>query len=275
MRDPTQHILIVDDEPAVIEALTAALKGTYVVHGAASGKEACAILCTQPIAAILLDVMLGEEQGLDLVGQFRTLSSARILILTGHSSEELAIRAVWAQVDGYLKKPVPVPDLHRALARLIPCGGQPADLAAKARRYLDEHLAKRFCPTQLAGTFGVSESYLRRCLRQVYGKTPRRYLTEARLRQAAILLSAPRGGVEQIADDVGFPNGSGSSSASSVPTGCARRSIAPAGDSDRAKGERRRTKKGPDAQNGHDFVQKGQGFWLDVQRPSAPYSRGI
>ena len=33
------HILVVDDDPSIREALAAALKGTYVVHGAATGAE--------------------------------------------------------------------------------------------------------------------------------------------------------------------------------------------------------------------------------------------
>ena len=40
MREPAPHILIVDDEPSVIEALTAVVKGRYAAHGAATGKAA-------------------------------------------------------------------------------------------------------------------------------------------------------------------------------------------------------------------------------------------
>jgi CheY-like chemotaxis protein len=43
MGELAPHILIVDDDPAVVEALTAALKATYVVHGAATGKWAYGI----------------------------------------------------------------------------------------------------------------------------------------------------------------------------------------------------------------------------------------
>jgi DNA-binding NarL/FixJ family response regulator len=35
----------------------------------------------------------------DLVGRFRTLSPARILVLTGYGTEDLAIRALQAKVD--------------------------------------------------------------------------------------------------------------------------------------------------------------------------------
>ncbi len=48
------HILIIDDEPAIREALATALKGTYVVHSASTGKEACALLRRHPVAAIMV-----------------------------------------------------------------------------------------------------------------------------------------------------------------------------------------------------------------------------
>jgi YesN/AraC family two-component response regulator len=196
----------VDDDPAVVEALTAALKGTYVVHRAATGEEACAILRAHPIAAILLDVMLGEEHGLDLVERFRSLSPARIVVLTGHSSEELAIRAVWANVDGYLKKPPSVPDLQAVLARLIPHPEWPADLAARARRHLDQHAIKPFSAAELARQLGVSEAHLRRCFQAAYGKTPRRYAAEVQIMRGAVLLRATSQPIEKIALDLGYPS---------------------------------------------------------------------
>jgi DNA-binding response OmpR family regulator len=111
---------VVDDDPSIHEALTAALGHLYVVHAAATGAEACAILGSQPIAAIILDAILRDEHGLDLVEQFRALAPLPILLLTGHSSEDLAIRALRAKVDDYLKKPPALTELYAALGRLVP-----------------------------------------------------------------------------------------------------------------------------------------------------------
>lgn len=47
MRASLPHILIVDDDPSIREGLTLAFKGTYLVHGAATGAEACALLRCQ------------------------------------------------------------------------------------------------------------------------------------------------------------------------------------------------------------------------------------
>ena len=67
MRDPLPHVLVVDDDASIREALGAALGRAYAVHAAATGDEACAVLQRHPVAAIILDVVLGREQGLGLV----------------------------------------------------------------------------------------------------------------------------------------------------------------------------------------------------------------
>lgn len=119
MRDSAPHILIVDDDRSLREALTMALKGAYVVHGAATGEEACATLERHPVAAIILDLLLGKEHGLNLVGRFRTLSRAPILVLTVYGSEEVAVRARRAGVSEYLRKPFNLEDLKASLSRLV------------------------------------------------------------------------------------------------------------------------------------------------------------
>ncbi len=201
------HLLVVDDEACIREALTAALGATYVVHAATSGAEACALLDAHPIAGIILDVQLGEEHGLDLIPRFRTRSAAPILVLTGHSTEALAIQAVDAQVAKYLKKPPAVPVLLAALRRLVPQTDSATDLVERARHTLDAHLATPLRIADLARQLGASEKCLRRCFQGACGKPPHRYLAELRMQRAAVLLRTTALGVEQIAEAVGYPNG--------------------------------------------------------------------
>jgi YesN/AraC family two-component response regulator len=206
MRASLPHVLVVDDDPAIGEALSAALKGIYVVHEAAAGEAACAELRRHPVAAIVLDAMLGREHGLDLIERFRTLSQAPIVILTGHSTEALAIRALWAKVDGYLKKPVGIEELRKTLAGLIVPAPPAPDAAERARRHLEQHLERTHSTGALARLAGLSERQLFRQFREIHGKTPRRYLTEVRMRRAADLLRTTRLGIEQIAQAVGYQN---------------------------------------------------------------------
>ena len=198
------QVLVVDDDPGVRELLMAALADAYAVRAAASGSEACALLRTHSIAAIILDAFLGREHGLDLIERFRKLSSAPILILTGYGSEELAIRALRAQVAEYLKKPVSVVDLLSALRRMIPFDGSAADLAARAIRYIEENAARAFRGVELASQFGVSEAHFRRRFREAHGRTPRQYIVQLRIRRAADLLRTTQREVKQIAQEVGY-----------------------------------------------------------------------
>ena len=119
MQDSAPHILIVDDDASVRDALATALRKSYVVHGAATGDEGCQILERHPIAAIILDVMLGRENGLEMVARFRTLSQAPIMVLTAYGSEEVAVRALRAGVSDYLRKPFNLADLRASLSRLV------------------------------------------------------------------------------------------------------------------------------------------------------------
>jgi YesN/AraC family two-component response regulator len=206
MREAAPHILVVDDDASVREALAAALDGTYVVHNTSNGDEACAALRKHPIAAIILDAILEDEHGLNLVGRFRTLSRAPILILTGHGTEELAIRALRAKASDYLKKPVTVRELRAALARLIQPDHPRLDPAAQARHLMTEHPDRPHTTASLAEDVGLSDRQLRRRFRHVYGKTPRRYLVETRLQRAEELLQTTDLGIEQIAQAVGYQN---------------------------------------------------------------------
>jgi two-component system response regulator YesN len=200
------HVLVVDDDPSIREGLALALAERYVVHTAATGDEACAILRTLPVRAIVLDAILGDEHGLDLVDGIRTLSPARILILTGHSTEELAIRAVRANVAGYLRKPMKLDELQSALARLVFGVSLPLDPAARLRIHLGESSEKELDLAALAGEYGLSERHLRRRFQEAYGQTPRRYLTELRMRRATELLCVTQRSINQIAQDLGYPD---------------------------------------------------------------------
>jgi len=200
------QILILDDEPSIREALTLALAGPYIVHAAATGDEACAILQDHPVAGIVLDAMLGDEHGLDLIERIRTLSHAPILLLTGHGTEELAIRALRVQVSEYLKKPVNLHELHAVLARLLSGGRIPPDPMVHVHLHLTEDPERPLTAGGLARHVGLSERQLRRRFRAKYGKTLRRYLSDLRLEQAAELLRTTRLGIKQIAVEVGCAN---------------------------------------------------------------------
>jgi YesN/AraC family two-component response regulator len=200
----TPHTLIVDDETFIRDGLMMALRDSYVVHQAATGEEACTILKRYPVSAIILDEVLGPERGLDFVQEFRKLSAARVIVLTGYTTEELFLRAIEVKVDGYLKKPPNLVKLRADLARLVQpaiCAEQPL---AQASRLMDEHPERPHTTSTLAQEVGMSEAHFRRCFKEACGKTPRQYLTEVRMQRAAERLGSPPAGVADTSYGVGI-----------------------------------------------------------------------
>jgi len=81
------RILIVDDEPLVLRALTRALEAEHVVVAVKSAAEALAHIATEPaFDVILTDVMMPEMTGADFFEELRRRHPAhaqRVVFLTG------------------------------------------------------------------------------------------------------------------------------------------------------------------------------------------------
>jgi len=199
------NILVVDDDRCVHEALSAVLQPTYKVHFAFNGAEACTKLLDRHFSAIILDAVLQNEHGIDLLPRVRELTSAPVIMLTGYSTEDLAIRSVRAGISDYLKKPLSVTELHEAISRAIFKTALPTDVVVQLRHHLDMRFSEAFDLSRFAEEVGCSAAHLRRLFRLRYGFTPRQHLTRIRLERAkALLESVPTLGIEQIALTVGF-----------------------------------------------------------------------
>jgi len=116
MNDAPVSILVVDDEPAIIRALTAALTARrYSVVTAATGQEALdRVMHTTP-TAIVLDLGLPDVDGIDVCRRIRTWSDVPIIVLTAEGSEARKVAALDEGADDYVTKPFSMPEL---LARL-------------------------------------------------------------------------------------------------------------------------------------------------------------
>ena len=109
-------ILIVDDEPALREALTYSLsREGYAVSSAATSAEALAKVDRQMPNFIVLDLGLPDADGLELCRKVRSRSSVPILMLTARQSEVDKIVGLEMGGDDYMTKPFSMREL---LARI-------------------------------------------------------------------------------------------------------------------------------------------------------------
>lgn len=102
------HILVVDDDRDIRELVTGYLeKSGYRATGAANGREMRAVLTTQPIDLVVLDIMMPGDDGLTLCRQLRsdTQRNLPVLMLTARSEDTDRILGLEMGADDYLIKP--------------------------------------------------------------------------------------------------------------------------------------------------------------------------
>ena len=100
------HILVVDDDPAIRELLSAYLERNDLrVTTVANGAAMRALLGKQVIDLVVLDLKLGAESGLDLARRLREQSAIPIVMLSGQSDEADRVMALELGADDYLNKP--------------------------------------------------------------------------------------------------------------------------------------------------------------------------
>jgi len=113
---PGELILIVDDEKNIRRTLRMVLEGEgHPVHEGGSIAEAEAILLREPVELILLDVKLGEDNGLDLLrtlkargedGMSSRTSDIPVVMISGHATIDDAVSATRLGAFDFMEKPL-------------------------------------------------------------------------------------------------------------------------------------------------------------------------
>jgi len=108
-------LLVVDDEPVVRELLAASLRfAGFAVTAAASGAEAVTSALRAPPDLIVLDVMLPDLDGFEVVRRLRgrgALGRVPVLFLTARDTTQDKIDGLTAGGDDYVTKPFSVEEL--------------------------------------------------------------------------------------------------------------------------------------------------------------------
>jgi two-component system, OmpR family, KDP operon response regulator KdpE len=123
------RILVVDDEPQILRALQTNLRGAgYEVFTAATAEAALAEAAARQPDAVILDLVLPDGNGTDVVRRLRTWSSAPVLVLSAVGDEGEKVAALDAGADDYVTKPFGIDELLarlRASLRRVETTGEP------------------------------------------------------------------------------------------------------------------------------------------------------
>ena len=115
------RILIIDDESAVRFGIRDFLEQhDYQIDEAENCQEAWRIFSTSRPDIVVADYMLPDGTALDLLPRLKEVDAEiPLLVLTGHGSIDLAVRAIKEGAEQFLTKPIELPTLHVILQRLL------------------------------------------------------------------------------------------------------------------------------------------------------------
>jgi YesN/AraC family two-component response regulator len=120
--DPAQ-ILLVDDDPALLQALpqTLRLRMSHVeVHTAGGATQALALLEQQDYDLVISDIKMPGMDGFDVLAfMSREYPEVPVILITGHGEHDLAIQALRGGAYDYLQKPIDRDELVAAVSRAL------------------------------------------------------------------------------------------------------------------------------------------------------------
>jgi two-component system, NarL family, invasion response regulator UvrY len=121
------RIVIADDHAGVRKGprlILADVDGLQIAGEAESADELLTLLRTRPVDAVILDVSLGDRDGIEVLKHIRaSFPRLPVLMISMHSEEVFAIRALRAGASGYIEKSAPPESLVDAVRR-VAAGGK-------------------------------------------------------------------------------------------------------------------------------------------------------
>ncbi len=179
MHSPSQHVLIVDDEPDIRELLdiTISRMGLQTLT-AATVSEAMQHLQSNGISLCLTDIKLPDGSGLDIVREIQANHCATpVAVLTAYGSMELAVEALKAGAFDFINKPVSVEQLRNLVKSALRLESRQSHLdGSKNPRLLGEtpaiaqlreqinKLARSQAPVYISGESGSGKEVVARLI---------------------------------------------------------------------------------------------------------------
>jgi DNA-binding NtrC family response regulator len=113
-------ILVVDDEQGIRQSFNMVLKNQYHILMADCGKEAIDIFTKNSVDLVLLDIILQDESGLDLLVKFKELDpNAEVVMVSAVKDVKTAVKAIKLGAYDYLEKPFFVEEILKTVNRAM------------------------------------------------------------------------------------------------------------------------------------------------------------
>jgi two-component system response regulator YesN len=209
------NVLLVDDDREFREELAECLEDYRVIE-ASTGSEALELLGRpNEIDIIILDVMMPGRKGTDVLTEIkRREPDLAVIMLTGHSSKDVAIASLRGDADDYIEKPVDIDLLLESIRRLLHGRGAAGTEFAsdadgkieRAKDFLDRNYHKRVSLENVAELVCLSPKYLSRLFKEKTGSGFNEYRLRRKMEKAGETLRETGLTVNEISYRLGYRN---------------------------------------------------------------------
>ena len=136
-----QTILVVDDEPRIVDLVTTILEtqGYHVIE-AGDGDAALTAIREHMPDLVLLDVMLPGEDGFTVLKEIRAISNVPVIMLTVQASEADRVRGLDLGADDYIAKPFGHRELVSRVKAALRRAEMPPTVPSHSLLKVDDHL---------------------------------------------------------------------------------------------------------------------------------------
>lgn len=222
-------ILLVDDNPEIIDFLTDDLEEKYDLLTAQNGKQALKILLKEPVQLVISDIMMGVMDGLELCQAIKSdfqYSHVPVILLTAKNTLQSRLEGLETGADAYIEKPFSPEHLQVQIANLLAnrekirkyfTSAPLMQIGSMANSKADENFLNQINEAiyanltdpeldveKLAKLMFVSRPTLYRKIKAVTDLTALELINITRLKRAAELLSEGNFKIYEITDMVGY-----------------------------------------------------------------------
>lgn len=208
------NILLVDDDEDFRAEFIDCFNGFHFIE-AANGEEALRVL-NRPheIDLIILDVVLPDRRGTQLIQSIRALvPKMPIIILTGYSTKDTAVEALKSHADDYLEKPFQLQKTKEIIDRILHQTGPFPDIDLesvrgkidKIKHFIERNYDKIVSLKDVADLVSLSPKYLSRVFHKINGQGFKKFQLEIKIQKAISLLKSGQT-VNHVSEALGYQN---------------------------------------------------------------------
>lgn len=226
-------VMLVDDNPEILNFLSKVLSDRYFIISASDGKEALQILDKNKIDLIVSDVTMDQMNGFKLCAQIKSnlnISHIPVILLTAKTDTESKIKGLEAGADAYIEKPFSPFYLKAQIENLFKkrekqrkeyISNPLSELRTTVHNRLDEEFMNKctdiilkniedpeFSINVLAQELNMSRTSVFTKIKGTIGMTPNDFIKITRLKKACKMMAEGEYRVTEIGFLVGFSSSS-------------------------------------------------------------------